>query len=101
MKYRIHWVNGTTTIIGDDKTRTIDEAFNKAGYVKKSDVLSVNWYEPIYEEETKCTCGNPTYGFDCVCDHIKTHHGNTTYCCEFCGVYEASEPRCSKCEEMY
>lgn len=49
--------------------------------------------------DEKCTCGNPENGFDCVCSWIKTHPGDQEYSCEYCGIYNASEPRCSKCEE--
>ena len=45
-------------------------------------------------------CEQVRFGFDCVCDHIKNHPGMTWYTCEFCGLYQASEPRCNKCEEM-
>lgn len=47
----------------------------------------------------KCTCGNPIYGFDCSCNHISDSQGKATYCCEFCGIYEASRPKCNKCEK--
>jgi hypothetical protein len=43
-------------------------------------------------------CEQEKYGFDCVCDHVKSHPGNNEYVCEFCGIYHASEPRCNKCE---
>jgi hypothetical protein len=45
-----------------------------------------------------CNCGNPEFGFDCVCDWVKDHPGNIEYCCEFCGMYTAGKPRCNKCE---
>lgn len=45
-----------------------------------------------------CKCGNEKYGFDCVCEHIAAHPGENEYCCEFCGLYKASEPRCNQCE---
>ncbi len=47
----------------------------------------------------KCKCGNPQFGFDCVCDFVKNNSGKNTYICEFCGIYEASKPRCNKCEK--
>lgn len=47
----------------------------------------------------ECTCGNPEMGFDCVCSFVASHPGNRSFCCEFCGIYEASEPRCNKCDE--
>lgn len=46
----------------------------------------------------KCTCGNPEYGFDCVCDFVEKHLGDKLFSCEWCGIYEASEPRCNECE---
>lgn len=47
----------------------------------------------------KCHCDNIKHGFDCVCEHVKNHPGNKQYTCEYCGIYEASEPRCNLCEE--
>jgi len=46
-----------------------------------------------------CDCGNENYGFDCMCDHMEEFPGDTDYFCEFCGIYNASEPHCNKCEE--
>ena len=46
----------------------------------------------------KCTCGNPEFGFDCVCDHVENNPGNIDFSCEFHGLYTASIPRCNKCE---
>lgn len=46
-----------------------------------------------------CNCGNPNYGFNCVCDHVKENPGDEEYACEFCGIYKASKPKCNKCEE--
>lgn len=43
-------------------------------------------------------CEQVQYGFDCVCEHVKTNPGTTLYGCEFCGIYTASKPRCNKCE---
>ena len=45
-----------------------------------------------------CFCGNPRLGLDCVCDWVEDHPGETRYCCEFCGCYQASARRCSRCE---
>lgn len=47
----------------------------------------------------KCTCGNPKMGFDCTCNWSNMHPGNKHYSCEYCGVYDASEPKCQSCEE--
>jgi hypothetical protein len=43
-------------------------------------------------------CYQTKYGFDCVCDHVQKNPGNNQYVCEFCGIYDASKPRCSQCE---
>ena len=48
----------------------------------------------------ECKCGNPEIGFECVCDWVENHPGNRTFSCEFCGLYNSSEPRCSKCEDV-
>ena len=45
-----------------------------------------------------CDCGNPEHGFDCVCDWVRIHPGDTDYACEFCGIYTAEIPRCNRCE---
>lgn len=45
-------------------------------------------------------CEQTKYGFDCVCDHIKANPGNKEYVCDFCGIYTADKPRCTKCEEL-
>lgn len=50
------------------------------------------------DEKEDCICGNPHFGFNCVCDHVRNNPGNNDYLCEFCGLYSASKPRCSKCE---
>ena len=47
---------------------------------------------------TECKCGNPKYGFNCVCDWIEKHPGDNGYSCEFCGLYSASKPKCNRCE---
>jgi len=47
-----------------------------------------------------CTCGNPEFGFDCVCNWVKSHPGDKEFICDFCGFYHASEPMCNKCEEI-
>ena len=47
---------------------------------------------------TECKCGNPKFGFDCVCAWIEGHPGDNEYTCEFCGTYNASTAICNKCE---
>jgi len=59
------------------------------------------WTAPVVAEEHRnpiCTCGNPEMGFNCTCEWAREHKGNILFSCEFCGIYEASEPRCNKCE---
>lgn len=46
-----------------------------------------------------CTCGNPRCGYIRVCDWVKKNPGTHEYCCEFCGIYDASKPRCNCCKE--
>lgn len=43
-------------------------------------------------------CEQTMYGFNCVCDHMEKNPGHNEYCCEFCGIYNASKPCCNKCE---
>ena len=43
-------------------------------------------------------CGNVENGFPCSCDHEEKFPGTNQYSCEYCGIYEASQPRCNKCE---
>ena len=52
----------------------------------------------MFKLTSKCVCGNPEMGFDCVCKHVESHPGNLSFSCEFCGIYNASSPRCTKCE---
>lgn len=53
------------------------------------------------ERETMpCACGNPEFGFPCVCGFTHDHPGDIEFTCEFCGIYTASQARCSKCEIM-
>lgn len=47
----------------------------------------------------ECSCGNVEMGFDCVCAHVANNPGDIEYTCEYCGLYTASCPRCSKCEK--
>ena len=45
-----------------------------------------------------CACENPKYEFNCVCTHVKDNPGDIEFTCEFCGIYNASKPICSRCE---
>jgi hypothetical protein len=48
----------------------------------------------------KCNCGNPQYGFNCVCEWVKKNPGSREFLCDFCGIYRASKQKCSECEEI-
>jgi hypothetical protein len=48
----------------------------------------------------ECACGNTEMGFDCVCDWVRDHPGTIEFECEFCGLYTAGVPRCSRCEPV-
>jgi len=43
--------------------------------------------------------GNIEYGFDDVTEHVTKNPGKKNFCCDFCGIYTASRPRCNECEE--
>ena len=45
----------------------------------------------------RCHCGNADFGFACTCLWELKHPGDIEYTCEFCGLYQASEPMCNKC----
>ena len=44
-------------------------------------------------------CEQTQYGFDCVCEHVREYPGENWYTCEWCGLYQASRPRCNQCED--
>lgn len=46
----------------------------------------------------ECKCGNPEFGFNCVCDFVEDNPGSIDFTCEFCGIYTAGKARCNKCE---
>ena len=46
----------------------------------------------------ECECGNPEFGFNCMCSWMKKHPGTNEYTCEFCGIYTAAKASCNKCE---
>jgi hypothetical protein len=48
----------------------------------------------------KCKCGNVLFGFNCSCVWSRVKPGTITFVCEFCGIYEASQPQCNKCEAI-
>ena len=52
---------------------------------------------PFVEKDEENT--NVEYGFDDVSDHVKKNPGKKNYCCDYCGIYTASRPRCNQCEE--
>jgi len=49
-------------------------------------------------EKKECTCGNPEFGFNCVCEWVEKNPGGTEFVCEWCGIYRASKARCNRCE---
>jgi hypothetical protein len=91
----------------DVKTLFVDTAYIIGGkpdesmfglYTNGFEDLSDFWALYREKKKTACTCGNTELGFNCVCDHVKSHPGNTEYTCEFCGIYTASTPNCNKWE---
>jgi len=56
------------------------------------------WKEQIQLKSKTCTCGNPQFGFDCMCEFVRENPGTINFTCEFCGIYTASKARCNKCE---
>lgn len=50
------------------------------------------------DEKKSCTCGNPKFGFNCVCEWVKMYPGDIEFACEWCGIYKASRPQCNLCE---
>lgn len=48
--------------------------------------------------KNKCECGNLEFGFNCVCEHVEKFPGKILFNCEWCGLYEASKPKCNKCK---
>jgi len=65
--------------------------------VKKKRLKSVD-LNLIDSKIQECTCGNPEMGFNCMCNFVKNNPGIINYCCEYCGLYTASRPRCNRCE---
>jgi hypothetical protein len=48
----------------------------------------------------KCNCESGKWHFDCTCEWTRKHPGKRHFSCEFCGMYDASKPRCNKCEDV-
>lgn len=40
---------------------------------------------------------NVEFGFDDMSDWEKEFPGEIEFCCEFCGIYKSSTPKCGKC----
>lgn len=38
--------------------------------------------------------------FDDTTEWVTKNPGNIEYSCEYCGIYDASKPRCNKCEAL-
>jgi hypothetical protein len=49
---------------------------------------------------SKHKCTNLEFGFNCVCKFVKSNPGTKEYSCEWCGLYTASKPCCTQCEEI-
>ncbi len=80
----LHTGNMYTNYVFTDKDELL-------GYIRAHrNILSV--------DIVKCTCGNPSMGFGCTCEWSKKNPGLIVFYCEFCGIYEASKPKCNKCE---
>lgn len=47
-----------------------------------------------------CMCDNPKFGMNCVCEWVRNNPGTRSFVCEYDGIYNASRPRCNKCEEI-
>ena len=51
MRFKLHWLDGETEIIGNATTNTAAEAFNAAG-IGNGALKALDWYdEPISEED--------------------------------------------------
>ena len=42
--------------------------------------------------------GKQPCGYPDMTEWEQKHPGNIEYCCEYCGIYTAGEPRCGKCQ---
>lgn len=42
---------------------------------------------------------NIKFGFEDMTKWENDNPGKIEFCCEFCGLYVASKPRCNKCEK--
>jgi hypothetical protein len=86
---------------------------DKSGYIDL--IPDYDKIQPIYPLDTRnksvewilientsdkliCVCDNPKYGFNCTCEWEKNHPGDIFWSCEFCGLYQASKPKCNRCE---
>jgi len=56
-------------------------------------------YEDCPGCDSQLEMGNVHFGFDDVSKHVKKNPGKKNFCCDFCGIYTASRPRCNQCEE--
>lgn len=68
-------------------------------YIKQHIVDYINTITEDKSCNKICDCVNPQFGFDCVCEHAEKNKGEIEFTCEFCGIYNASKPRCNKCEK--
>ena len=93
--------SGSPGIIIGDEVFTPEQAKKenermKDYYETPSAELAAYTIEQL-EDESHCICGNANL-FECSCEWSKTHPGNILFTCEFCGIYEASQPKCNKCK---
>lgn len=86
--------NGNWCIKRSTRTAML-EGYNKVFYFGRLEAVQVAEMDKI-----GCTCGNPESGFDCICSWVLLHPGVIDYSCEYCGLYTASTPLCTKCESV-
>ena len=51
----------------------------------------------LVTEEEQAMSKQP-FGFPDMSGWEKDHPGNTEWSCQWCGIYNASKPRCSECQ---
>ena len=72
-----------------------DEAIRTLDWMYKTKYAVYFHLEP---DEDMCACGNPQFGFNCMCEWMRDNPGDIEFCCTYCGLYTASKARCSECE---
>lgn len=74
------------------------DVFADPEFIADCEVDQIKYNSVSSQSFKECTCGNQECGFDCTCHHSKMNPGRNKYSCEYCGIYTASNPRCSKCD---